>query len=87
MRTFLKITLLVIVALVALKFLPLTLALGCVLALVVAGLAVVGVSILAALLVALLLAAVVLAPVWLPVLAVLLLISLARRLFCRSVAA
>jgi hypothetical protein len=87
MKTFLKITLLVIVALVALKFLPLTLALGCVLALVVAGLALVGVSILAALFVALLLAAMVLAPVWIPVLAIMLIIGLARRLWRRPVAA
>lgn len=86
MKKLLKITLLVIAALVALKVLPVALAFGCVLALAVAGLAVVGVSLLAALVVAALVAGIVLVPVWLPVLAIVLMVSLARRLFLRPAA-
>ena len=87
MSKFLKIALLVVIALVALKFLPLTLALVCGLGLVIAGLAVVGCSLLAVGLVAALLAAAVLAPVWIPVVVIGLLIGLARRRLPRPGAA
>jgi hypothetical protein len=68
MKTFLKIFLLVLLALVALKLLPLTLALGCVMAIVLAGLVMLGLG-----------AAVVLSPIWVPALVITGIVSLILR--------
>lgn len=68
MKTFLKIFLLVCLALVALKLLPLTLALGCVMAIVLAGLVVLGLGF-----------AVVLSPLWVPALVITGIVSLIVR--------
>ncbi len=59
MRSFLKIFLLVCLALVALKLLPLTLALGCMMAILLAGLVMLGFGV-----------AVVLSPIWVPALVI-----------------
>ena len=90
MKTFLKILLAVLAVLVCLKILPFlfgvavvdlagALAAGVVLVGGVASLAAVGLSVVAAILAVVLVAAAVLAPIWLPVLAVVGLISLCRR--------
>ncbi len=79
MKAFLKIVLLVIAAVIAVKLLPLTLAAGCVLGLVLVGVAVVGVSVIAVVLGALLLIALVSSPIWLPILALAGLIALFKR--------
>ncbi|MDP3072099.1 MAG: hypothetical protein Q8N18_17535 [Opitutaceae bacterium] len=68
MKSFLKIFLLVCLALVALKLLPLTLALGCILAILLAGLVALGMGL-----------TVVLAPLWVPVLVVTGIVSLIVR--------
>lgn len=67
-KTFLKIFLLVLLALVALKLLPLTLALGCIMAIVLAGLVMLGLGV-----------AVVLSPLWVPALVIAGLVSLIVR--------
>jgi hypothetical protein len=78
-KTFLKVLLIVALAIVAIKLLPLTLAAGCILAVGVAILAAVGVSVVAlGLLVSLAIVAL-LAPVWLPVLALIGIIALVKR--------
>ncbi len=79
MKTFLKVVLLVIAAVVAVKLLPLTFAIGVVLGLGVVALAVVGVSVLAGLAALVVVLAAVLAPIWIPVLALVGLIALIRR--------
>ena len=79
MKTFLKIALLVVLALVAIKLLPLTLALGCLLGLAVAALLAVGVSALAGMIAIALVVVAALAPLWIPVLAIVGLVSLLRR--------
>jgi hypothetical protein len=68
MKTFLKIFLLMLLALVALKLLPLTLALGCIMAIVLAGLVMLGLGV-----------AVVLSPLWVPALVIAGLVSLIVR--------
>jgi len=78
-KNILKIVLLVVVAVIAVKLLPLTFALGGVLALGLLGMLAVGVSALAILLVGMLALAAVLAPVWIPVLLILGLIALIKR--------
>jgi len=78
MKTFLKIVLLVIVAVVAVKLLPLTFALGCLLAAAIVGLLAIGVSAIATLFGAMIGLAVLLAPIWVPVLALVGLITLIR---------
>ncbi|MDI1318969.1 MAG: hypothetical protein PSW75_02090 [bacterium] len=84
MKTFLKISLIVVLSLLALKFLPLVLV-GAIAGLLIAAvLGVVGVSLLAALLAALLAVALGLAfalsPIWIPVLIVMGAISLYKKL-------
>lgn len=68
MKSFLKIFLLVCLALVALKLLPLTLALGCIMAIVLAGLVMLGFGV-----------AVVLSPIWVPALVITGIVSLIVR--------
>ena len=87
MKSFLKVLLLVLVALLAIKLLPLTLALGCLLALSIVPLAVVGVSAIVILCGVALVVVAVLAPVWIPVLALVGLIALIKRCTRRPVAA
>jgi hypothetical protein len=79
MKTFLKIVLLVILAVVAVKFLPLLFGLGCVLAAAVVGLLAVGASAVAALFGTMFALAVLLSPIWVPVLALVGLIALIKR--------
>ena len=87
MKSFLKIALLVIVALVAIKLLPLTLAVGCLIALAMVPLAILGASAVVILCGVALVAVAVLAPVWIPVLALVGLIALTKRATRRPVAA
>ena len=87
MNSFLKIFLLVVLALVAIKLLPLTLAAGCVLGLALAGLMIVGVSALAGMLAVAVGIMAALAPLWIPVLAIVGLIALIRRGSRRSTVA
>ena len=79
MKTFLKVVLLLIVALIALKLLPLTFALGCLLAAGLLGLIALGVSTIAAVLGAGIVLAAVLAPIWVPVLLIVGIIALIKR--------
>jgi hypothetical protein len=79
MKTFLKVLLIVVAAIVAVKLLPVALVFGCVAAFLLAALAVLGVSLAALALVAALVVAALLSPVWLPVLAVVGVIALCRR--------
>lgn len=83
-KTFLKILLVVVAALVAIKLLPVTLALGFVLGLAVVGLAIAGLSVVAALAVGAIVVAAVLSPVWIPVLLIVGLIALVKRFSRRS---
>ena len=79
MKTFLKVLLIIAVAIVAVKLLPITLVLGCLLAAgmaVLAGLGVATVAISACLALALV---ALLSPIWLPVLAVIGLVMLVKR--------
>lgn len=85
-KTFLKVLLLVIVALIAIKLLPLTIGLGFVLGLLLVGLAAVGVSLVAGVSVVALALAAVLAPIWVPILLLVGLIALIRRATRRSAA-
>ena len=80
MKTFLKITLIVLLSLLALKFLPLMLVGALAGLLVAALLGVVGVSLIAGLLVVALGFAFALSPIWIPVLIVMGAISLFRKL-------
>jgi hypothetical protein len=79
MNTFLKVILVAFLVLVAIKLLPVTLVAGCILALAALAVLVVGVSAAAALLCLAFVLAAALAPIWLPVLAVVGIISLVRR--------
>jgi hypothetical protein len=79
MKTFLKVLLIVVAVIVALKLLPIALGMGCVVAAILAGLAVLGVSLAALLICAALVVAAVLSPVWVPVLAIIGVIALFRR--------
>jgi hydrogenase/urease accessory protein HupE len=79
MKPFLKVLLLVVAALIAIKLLPLTVAVGCLVALLLAGLAFVGVSVLALVVGLGIVIAAVLAPIWVPVLAVVGIIALIKR--------
>jgi hypothetical protein len=79
MKAFLKIALLVVLAVVAVKLLPLTFALGCVLALAVLALMAVGVSLIGALLAAVVVVVVASSPIWVPVLAIVGLVALCKR--------
>ena len=79
MNSFLKIVLLVILAIVAVKLLPLTLGLVCLLGSVLFGLIGLGVSAIAILLGALLVFAVLLSPIWVPILLIVLIVALVKR--------
>lgn len=79
MNTFLKVLLILVAVVVAIKLLPVALALICVLAAGVGLLALIGVSLAAGLLCAGLLLAVALSPIWLPVLALVGLIALIKK--------
>ena len=79
-KAFLKILLIVVVALIAVKLLPLTLALGVGLGLAVVALAIAGVSIVAALMVAAIFLLALLSPLWVPVLLLVGLIALIKKL-------
>ena len=79
MKTFLKVVLLVIVALVALKLLPMIFAFGCLLAAAIVAVLALGGSAIATLFGAMIALAVVLAPIWVPVLALVGLIALIKR--------
>jgi len=85
MKTFLKIFLIAVAAVIAVKLLPLALALACVLAACVGVVAAVGVSLAAGLLCAGLLLALVLSPIWLPVLALFGLIALIKKCSAKPV--
>ncbi len=79
MKTTLKVVLLVVLAVVALKLLPLTVGLGFAAGLFLVGLLVAGLSLVAAVAVLGLILAAVLAPIWIPVLVVAGIVSLFRR--------
>ncbi len=79
MNTFLKVVLLVIAALIALKLLPLIFGLGCFLAAAIVALLAFGASAIATMFGAMIGLAVLLAPIWVPVLAVIGLITLIKR--------
>ena len=79
MKSFLKVVLIVLVALVALKLLPFAFGLGCALAAAVVGLLFVGVSTLFGLIVAAVVLAAILAPIWIPALIIVGLVVLIRR--------
>jgi len=80
MNAFMKFVLLVLCAVLAVKFLPEMFAFGCLLAATLLGLAVLGLPLLAAACAALLALVVLLAPLWLPVLLIVGLVALIRRL-------
>ena len=79
MKRFLKIVLLVVLAVVAVKLLPLTFALGCLLALAVVAVIGIGVSVVGALIGGVVVLAIAAAPIWIPVLALVGLVSLLKR--------
>ena len=79
MKAFLKVVLLVILAVIAVKLLPLTFAVGCVLALGVLALTVVGVSLIAAVIAAVIALVVALSPILIPVLAIVGLVALLKK--------
>lgn len=79
MKTFLKILLIVVAVVVAVKLLPIAFIAGCVAAGLLAALAVLGVSLAALLVCAALGVAAVLSPIWVPVLAIIGIVSLYRR--------
>lgn len=79
MNTFLKVVLLLLAAVIAVKLLPLTLAVGCIFAVALGIFALVGMSLVAALICLGLLLGAVLAPIWIPVLAVIGLVALIKR--------
>jgi hypothetical protein len=85
MNTFLKIILFLVLAIVAIKLFPLTLALGIVLALTIGCAAFVGFSVVAAVLVVALAAVAALAPIWLPALAVIGIIALCKKAGAKTV--
>lgn len=84
MKTFLKVVLLLIAAVVAVKLLPLTLGLGILLGVALVALAAVGVSALALILGLGVVLVAVLSPIWIPVLAIFGLIALIKRSSRRS---
>ena len=84
MKTFLKVLLILIAAVVAIKLLPLALAFVCVIAAGAGLLALIGVSFAAGLICAGLLLAVLLSPIWLPVLALVGVIALVKKLGAKT---
>jgi hypothetical protein len=79
MKTFLKVLLIVALAILAVKLLPITLVAGCIFAVGVALLAAVGVSLVALGLCISLAIAALLSPIWIPVLALVGIIALIKR--------
>jgi predicted neutral ceramidase superfamily lipid hydrolase len=79
MNSFLKVVVLILVAIIAVKLLPAMLALGCVLGVAVVALGAIGVSMFGALCLASSVLLAVLSPVWVPVLAVIGVIVLIKR--------
>ena len=79
MKAFLKIVLLVVLAVIAVKLLPLTFAVGCVLALGVLALTVVGVSLVTAVIAAVIALVVGLSPILIPALAIVGLVALLKK--------
>jgi hypothetical protein len=79
MKTFLKILLIVVAVIVAVKLLPIAFAAGCLTAGLLAGLAAFGVSMMALLACAGLLVLAILSPIWIPVLAIVGIVALFRR--------
>jgi hypothetical protein len=84
MTTFLKVLLLVVLALILVKFLPWMFGLGCLLAAALVGLVAFGLSALVTLLGGVLVLAALLSPIWLPLLLIFGLIVLIRRLVRRT---
>jgi hypothetical protein len=78
-KTFLKVVLLVLAAVIALKFLPLVFGVGCLLAALLLGGIAFGVSAVAAFVACVIAVLAVLAPIWLPLLALVGLIVLIKR--------
>lgn len=79
MKTFLKVLLLVVAVILAVKLLPIAFVIGCAVAALLAGLAVLGVSLAALLLCAALAVVALLSPIWVPVLAIVGVVALCRR--------
>jgi hypothetical protein len=84
MKTFLKVLLLVLVAVVAIKLLPMTIGLGFVLGLLLVGVLALGLSLVAGLAGLGILLGAVLSPIWVPVLLIVGLIALVKRLTRRN---
>lgn len=80
MQTIIKIVLLLLAAIIAIKLLPLTLAIGCILAAGLAVVTVLGVSAAVVLLGVAIVLAALLSPLWLPVLLMMGVVVLVRRL-------
>ena len=87
MKTFLKILLIVTAAVIAVKLLPFTLALGLLLGLLMVGLILCGLSLVAVVLAVAVALAAVLAPLWIPALVILGLIALIKRFSAKPAAA
>lgn len=85
MNTFLKILLFLVLAIIAIKLFPLTLAIGVILALALGGAVFVGFSVIAALLVVALAVVAALAPIWLPALAIVGVIALFKKTGAKTV--
>ena len=79
MKTFLKVLLLVVAVILAVKWLPIAFVIGGAVAALLAGLAVLGVSLAALLLCAALAVGALLSPIWVPVLALVGVVALCRR--------
>ncbi len=79
MNTFLKVLLIVIATVIAVKLLPIVFGLLCGVAALLAGLGIVGVSLVALLVCAVLVVAAILSPIWLPILAIAGAVTLYRR--------
>jgi len=87
MKSFLKVLLVVWAAVVAVKLLPLTLAMGFILGLVLVGLLALGLSVVAVVAVMAVAIAAVLAPIWIPALVILGLIALIKKLSAKPAVA
>ena len=79
MKSFIKFLLIVIIAVLAVKLLPLTFALGCILAVAVLGMFALGLSAMAILLVVAIALAAILSPVWIPLFLIVGLVALIKR--------
>lgn len=79
MNTFLKVLLVLVAVVIAVKLLPITLALGCIFAAALAIFALVGMGVVAGLICLGLVLAALLSPIWIPLLALVGLIALIKR--------